>query len=416
MGIDVWLDKVFELAQAANVDVSKLDYSRNTKRSQIEGSALGEKTKESIIDKFRRKIEVEGRAGFIGLEITDFIRGTMVVADESHIPGYTDLVKGRMPGTVAELSLHPKRGYRGFKLGTNHIDGLCAELQIVDPTQYLCDQITNKIYERTRAGNIDPEEAKHLDDISRQIYSILWQNTKFENTDVLLRSRIMDYGGQPENDLERLKMSSEGRDFVDFMSQPIRTKLYQDGKLRITNCGEKMIEEQATYAQEFARDRQEKFNKISEELSGRYNEIKDTELILPKHQTVTQWYAHEAFWTAIGDIEMNYYNGDPEAAKKMVTDDWDKILGRVEERFVRPMLERLEETKDMMEVDGVEYDYVKRSHHREKHPSNQKNGKKVGGRQKKFIQEKPEEYGYQREELEPDKDYQTFKKDVERAG
>ncbi len=114
----------------------------------------GAKTPSSITDKVIRKVEIEEDKNFKLYNISDFVRGTIIVSDFASVPNLILNLKKNIPNLYGYISSWTN-GYRGIHLNFS-INGINAEIQIHTPETFAVTKATAEVYAKWR--NYNPQK------------------------------------------------------------------------------------------------------------------------------------------------------------------------------------------------------------------------------------------------------------------
>ncbi len=111
----------------------------------------GVKTPQSITDKVVRKIEIEEAKDFKLHNISDIVRGTIIIEDYSIVPSLIWKLKENIPNLYGYISSWTN-GYKGIHLNFS-IDETNAEIQIHTPESFAVNKATSEVYAKWRNYN-----------------------------------------------------------------------------------------------------------------------------------------------------------------------------------------------------------------------------------------------------------------------
>jgi len=324
-----YVNDIYKIADNMGIYVP-YDLKLGVRISEDPDSVYGEKTKGSMIEKATRKILIEGDTEFRLYQLSDAIRTKTMVDRYEHIPAFLDLLRKAFPDLLGELPHYPKRGYRGIHLGTNRIDGLCADLQVSTALQGIIDNVTHGLYGKLRQLSPDSMERAQIEQAVKLIYDTYYDNSNFLENDIKIRSKIVDMGeGFAQTDLTRLPK---------YLLRELRKPPFKIKNNRIV-MEEDRLDDQAEMMHDFAMSRQPKLTKLSEDIFTEYKRklrIGD----LDPRLTKTQLRINNLFENALGEkIERLRSVGiiDP---RKEIRDNYGEVISEIETARVIPAISK----------------------------------------------------------------------------
>lgn len=230
----------------------------------------GVKSPKSITDKVVRKVEIEDDKNFKLYNISDYVRGTIIVPNYSVVANLILSLKKEINNLYGYISSWTN-GYRGIHLNFS-IDGINAEIQIHTPESFAVTKATSEVYACWRNYNPQKEIETLLDlkavesplyeikkaefwhkqseyaqanKDTRALYEVLWNNVdyiKFEQLISAIMHKIDKNSSQDER-VDRRLQESLYADLIDSKTGLVnRTQTFENAKFISLNSVGRQVE------------------------------------------------------------------------------------------------------------------------------------------------------------------------------
>lgn len=162
------------------------DYGYEAKKKPCGVVSPGAKSKESLLDKVKRNIELDGNHNFTLSWVGDLARCSVLCESYKDIPKVILQLKKTFPDLSGYISRCPN-GYRGIHLNIN-INGINTEIQLCTPKAFEYAQAAENIYTKWRSLN-PKQMQEEITELEQQLKNLNLPQEKREELEQSIKAR-----------------------------------------------------------------------------------------------------------------------------------------------------------------------------------------------------------------------------------